>query len=248
MLSIENVDLSLGNNTKLERKILNDFNFNIKEGEFVVVIGGNGAGKSTFFNIISGALKPDSGKIVISGEDVTNKSQEYRSKYVSKVMQDPKMGSIENMTIFENMAFAYKRGQKRGFELFQSSNRIELFRDKLSILNIGLENRMDEFVSNLSGGQRQALSIAMAMLQDSKLLLLDEITAAIDPPGSDNIMSITNDIIRAQSRTSIMITHDMKHAIKYGDRLLLLKKGKFAKEFKGDAKSCLTISDLAAEF
>lgn len=248
MLVLENIQLSLGKNTKLERKILNNLNLNVNEGEFVVVIGGNGAGKSTFFNVASGKLQADSGRIIIAEEDVTRKSQEYRSQYISKVMQDPKVGTVENMTILENMAFAYKRGQKRGFNLFRGSERIEFFKEKLSILNIGLENRMDEYVSNLSGGQRQALSIVMSLLQDSKILLLDEITAAIDPPGSDNIMTITNDIIRKQNLTAIMITHDMNHAIKYGDRLLLLKKGAFVKEFKDDIKSELRVTDLASEF
>ncbi|WP_339052305.1 ABC transporter ATP-binding protein [Candidatus Lariskella endosymbiont of Epinotia ramella] len=248
MLRLENINIVLGKNTKLERKVLNYLNLDVKEGEFVVVIGGNGAGKSTMFNIISGFIKPDSGKVFILKQDITNTSQIYRANLVSKVMQDPKSGTMENMTILENMAFALKRGQKRGLQLFTNKNRTRLFREKLSTVNMGLENRIDDLVSNLSGGQRQVLSIVMAMLQDSKILLLDEITAALDPASSEYTIELTNQIVRKQKLTCIMITHNMAHAIKYGDRLLLLKNGSFVKEYDKVTKSVLTPAELAAEF
>ncbi len=248
MLNLENIEVTLGKNTKLERKVLSKLNLSVKEGEFTVVIGGNGAGKSTMFNVISGFIKADSGKISISGQDITATSQIYRAKLVSKVMQDPKIGTIEKMTILENMAFALKRGQKRGLALFADKYRIERFKEKLRILNIGLENRLYDLVSNLSGGQRQALSIVMAMLQESNILLLDEITAALDPASSEAVMELTNRVVRGQKLTCIMITHNMSHAIKYGDRLLLLKNGAFIKEFDLETRSRMTAAQLAAEF
>ncbi|MCP5369364.1 MAG: ATP-binding cassette domain-containing protein [Rickettsiaceae bacterium] len=248
MLSLRNIEVTLGKNTKLERKILNKLNLDIKESEFVVIIGGNGAGKSTMLNVISGFTKVDSGRILMSGQDISNTSQTYRARLISKVMQDPKLGTMANMTILENMAFAFKRGQSRGLQLFTDKSRIEIFKEKLSILNIGLENRLDDLVSNLSGGQRQALSIIMAMLQEPKILLLDEITAALDPASTETIMELTNHIIREQKLTCIMITHNMSHAIKYGDRLLLLKGGNFIKQYDINTKYQMTPVQLAAEF
>lgn len=248
MLKLKNIEVTLGENTQLKRKILNQLNLEVKEGEFVIIIGGNGVGKSTMFNVISGFIGINSGQVSIAGQDITNTSQIYRANLVSKVIQDPKQGTIENMTILENMAFAFKRGQTRGIQLFTNQQRIEVFKEKLSILNIGLENRLNDLVSNLSGGQRQALSIIMAMLQDSKILLLDEITAALDPVSTELIMELTNNIIRKQKTTCIMITHNMMHALKYGDRLLLLKHGAFIKEYDMASRSKMTSADLAAEF
>ena len=172
----------------------------------------------------------------------------YRAKLISKVVQDPKLGTIENMSIFENMAFAIKRGQSRTLKPFCNFERIKIFREKLSIANIGLEDRLNEQVSNLSGGQRQILSIMMALLQDPQILLLDEITAALDPVSSEAIMEFTNRIIRKFKLTCIMITHNMTHATKYGDRLLFLKGGTFIKEYNAAAKSKMTSADLALEF
>lgn len=248
MLKLENIDITLGKDTKLERKILNNLNLNVKEGEFIVVIGGNGAGKSSLFNVISGFITPDFGKIFIMQQDVTSTSQLQRAKLISKVMQDPKAGTMENMTISENMAFALKRGQNRGLKLFTNGERTSLFKEKLSMGNIGLEHCLDEMVSNLSGGQRQILSIIMAMLQDSKILLLDEITAALDPASSEVIMQLTNQIVRRQKLTCIMITHNMNHAIQYADKILLLKNGIFIKEYSKADITALTSFALAAEF
>lgn len=248
MLKLEQMSVTLGKNTPLKRTILNNLNLEVAEGEFVVIIGGNGAGKSTLFNVISGFLPVDFGRIWIAGQDMTLTPQRHRAALVSKVMQDPKVGTMENMTILENMAFAFKRGQMRGLRLFSNAQRIELFKDKLSILNMGLEHRLHTLVRDLSGGQRQALSIVMALLQDSQILLLDEITAALDPASTQSIMELTHRIVRAEKRTCIMITHDMSHALGYGDRLLLLKNGAFIKEYDRIAKSGMTPVDLAAEF
>jgi putative ABC transport system ATP-binding protein len=248
MLILRDINLTLGKSTKLERKILNNLSLDIKPEEFVVVIGGNGAGKSTMFNVISGFLRSDSGQIIIDGQDATHMSQVRRSSLVSKVMQDPRIGTMENLTIFENMAFASKRGQKRGLMPFFNDSSRKFFQQKLQMLIMGLEDIMDELVSNLSGGQRQAISLIMSILADSKILLLDEITAALDPGSSEAIMKLTANIIKEERRTCIMITHNMGHAIHYGDRLLLLKNGTFIADYDTDAKSKLSYATLASNF
>jgi putative ABC transport system ATP-binding protein len=163
-------------------------------------------------------------------------------------MQDPRVGTMENMTIFENMAFAFRRGQRRVLKLFFDNSSREFFQIKLQMLNMGLENLMDELVSNLSGGQRQAISLVMSILADSKILLLDEITAALDPGSSEAIMKLTAKIIKEEQRTCIMITHNMDQAINYGDRLLLLKNGAFIADYDADAKSNLDYATLASNF
>jgi putative ABC transport system ATP-binding protein len=248
MLKLTNINVTLGKKTKLEQTILKGLNLEVTEGEFVVIIGGNGAGKSTLLSTISGAITPDIGKVYLEGKDLTNTSQLCRSSLIATVLQDPKVGTMENMTIFENMALAFKRGQKRGLRLFSQQQRTMLFKKKLSILNMGLEERLKETVSHLSGGQRQVLSLIMALLQESKILLLDEITAALDPGSSESTMELINKIVREQKRTCIMITHHMAHAIKYGDRLLLLKNGVFLKEYDTLTRSKMTSAELAAQF
>ncbi|PPE05365.1 Choline transport ATP-binding protein OpuBA [Holospora curviuscula] len=245
MLRLEHVTVTLGKGTPLERKVLNGLNVQVKEGEFLVVVGSNGAGKSTLFNLISGAITPDSGKIYILGKDVTFSTPMERSRLVSMVVQDPKAGTIAQMTIFENMAFALKRGQKRGLKRFFTPYRWTLCKEKCSILGIGLEHRLKEFVGNLSGGQRQGLSLLMAIAQDSSILLLDEITAALDPINSDRIMELTAKIVTQYQRTCIMITHNMAQAIRYGDRVLVLKNGTFVKEYTAAEKSKLPPYDRA---
>ena len=228
MLNLQNINFTLGMDIKLQRFILQNLNLNVKQGEFLVVIGGNGAGKSTMFNVISGALKPDSGSIILDSKDITNVSQNLRSRDISFVMQDPRMGTMENLSIFENLSFALNRGKRRSLLPFSKNNRMELFAQKLSMLGMGLENRLDEVVINLSGGQRQALSLIMAILTEAKILLLDEITAALDPKSAKNIMALTDKLIREEKRTAIMITHNMSDANRYGDRLVTLKDGRIS--------------------
>ncbi len=248
MLKIESADVVVGKGTLLERKVLFDLDLEVKKGEFLVVIGGNGAGKSTMFNLITGFMKPEKGRIYLDGKEITEESQMARSKDISIVMQDPRVGTIEQMTILENMAFAYKRGQRRGFQRFSNQARRAYFKEKLALLNMGLENRLNELVVNLSGGQRQALSLIMAIISGSKILLLDEITAALDPKIAENVMMIANSIVRDGGLTCIMITHNMDHAIEYGDRTLLLKEGRFRKCYTREEKDQLTATDLALEF
>ncbi|GAA5094813.1 ABC transporter ATP-binding protein [Wohlfahrtiimonas larvae] len=248
MLKLESIDVIVAKGTKLEREVLSGLSLEVKKGEFSVIIGGNGAGKSTLFNVISGFMKPEKGRILINDEDVTTRSQQMRAKDVSIVMQDPRVGTMERMTILENMAFAAKRGQMRGLGFFNGKAQREFFRDRLSLLNMGLENRLQDSVMNLSGGQRQALSLIMAILSDSKILLLDEITAALDPKIAENVMYLANKIVEDSHLTCLMITHNMHHALKYGDRTMLLKNGQFLKTFSKEEKHNLTAPELAGMF
>lgn len=248
MLILKNINLTLGKKSILERQILKNLNLAVANNEFVTVIGGNGAGKSTVLNAISGYFKPDSGRIILDGRDITNTKQASRSAFIAQVMQDPKIGTMENMTILENMAFALKRGQNRNLMPLSNNTRKKLFKEKLVTLGMGLENRLDELVSSLSGGQRQALSLIMAIIANSKLLLLDEITAALDPKIAETVMQIANKIIKKEKCACVMITHNMMHAIKYSDRIVVLKDGCVVKEYKNPSKQQLTPLDLTAEF
>lgn len=248
MLKLEGIKLVVGKGTQLERTILEDLSLEVKKGEFLVIIGGNGAGKSTVFNTISGFMKPEKGRILIDGEDVTKTSQQERAKLVSIVMQDPRVGTMENMTILENMSFSYKRGKGRGFNLFNNAKRRTFFKEKLALLDMNLENRINEMVTNLSGGQRQALSLVMSIIAESKILLLDEITAALDPKIAEHVMVLADKLVREQNLTCVMITHNMEHAIRYGDRTIVLKDGQFRREYSAAEKKDLSVFDLTREF
>lgn len=231
MLELRDIMVTLGKNSTLKRQIFDAFNLHVTQGEFLIVVGANGAGKSTMLNLISGLLIPDAGKVILDGIDVTKHAQNKRAKFISKVAQDPKIGTIANMTIYENMALAQKRGHTKNFLPFYNKQNQQLFREKLAILNMGLENRLEDVVANLSGGQRQALSLTMSVLAEAKLLLLDEITAALDPKIANKVMEIANQIIATEKLACIMITHNMLHATQYGDRLILLKDGSIHKEY-----------------
>jgi putative ABC transport system ATP-binding protein len=248
MLRLENINVILGKQSKLECHVLKNLSLEVAAGEFVVIIGGNGAGKSTLLNVISGEVKADTGTIVLDNATITAMPQTNRAAIIAKVMQDPRIGSVANMSIMENMAFALEHGKARNLFPFVTSARKQLFKEKLSLLGMGLENKLDELVANLSGGQRQALSLIMASLADAKILLLDEITAALDPKTANNVMKIADKIVAEEGRTCIMITHNMAQAIEYGDRTLLLSNGEVVKEFSSVTKSLLTPALLAAEF
>lgn len=245
MLSLQKINLTLGKQSQLQRTILQDLSIDLAAGEFIVVIGGNGAGKSSLCNIIAGAITPDTGNIVFSKQDITRTPQAQRAAIISNVMQDPRIGTMENLTILENLAFAYRRGHSRSLLPFTNKARRKLFAEKLALLNMGLEDRMDELVINLSGGQRQALSLIMAIVADCHLLLLDEITAALDPHMARKVIEIANKIVRDQKLTCIMITHNMQHALDYGDKILVLNHGKIVRQISGDEKNNFTAEKLA---
>ncbi|MDR1595853.1 MAG: ATP-binding cassette domain-containing protein [Puniceicoccales bacterium] len=248
MLILRNIGVKLNHGTALGTTILKNLTLHVKPGEFVVIIGGNGAGKSTLFNVIAGLLQPTSGKIILDGKDVTKISQHRRSRDIARVVQNTAAGTMANLTIFENLALAFLRGKWRKLLPYSTTSRAKFFSQKLGTLGIGLEKRIHTVVANLSGGQRQAISLLMSILAPSKILLLDEITAALDPLVSNNIMALADEIIGTEGRTTLMITHNMAHAIKYGDKMLLLANHTFLREFSSEEKKSLTPSGLAEIF
>lgn len=244
MLKITNLEFNVYKNTILQKNILHQVDLSINNGEFAMIIGGNGAGKSTLFNIISGFLFADEGNISLNDKDITSFNKSKRSKLVSIVMQDPKVSTIENMTILENMALALTRSENRNLMPFFRNNRKEIFKQKLSLLNMNLENRLDDLVSNLSGGQRQALSLCMSLLGACELLLLDEICAALDPCMAELVMELSYKISKEQNLTTIMITHNMEHVLKFADKLFIMKNGTICQQINKQQLKNMQVIDL----
>ena len=217
-------------------------------GEFVTVIGGNGAGKSTLLNCVSGAYAPTSGEIWIDGQNVTHMPEHRRAKLLGRVFQDPMMGTAGNMWIEENLALALRRGQKRGLRWGITQKEREMFKEQLRRLDLGLEDRLSTKVKLLSGGQRQALTLLMATLQKPKLLLLDEHTAALDPKTARKVLELSEQIIEEHGLTSLMVTHNMRDAIRYGNRLIMMHNGRVAVDVSGEEKKKLTVEALLERF
>jgi putative ABC transport system ATP-binding protein len=227
-----------------KKMILDHVNLEIFPGDFITVLGGNGAGKSTLFNSIAGTLSLTSGQFFINQEERTNFSEERRAAYFSRVFQDPKMGTAPRMTVAENLLLAMHRGKKRSLKLRKLSEQQEYFFTLCSEVGNGLEHHLDTPTGNLSGGQRQALSLLMATISKPELLLLDEHTAALDPKTSKQLMALTNRRITEENLTCLMITHRMEDALRYGNRLLVLQKGKIVEDLNAAEKAKLTLQDL----
>ncbi|MBE9591521.1 ABC transporter ATP-binding protein [Moraxella sp. K127] len=248
MMTATDLRLTFNAGTPIENPALRGLSLHINDGEFVTVIGTNGAGKSTFLNTVSGALRPDTGSIVINGMDVTKKPTHKRSHWVARVFQDPMAGTCEALTIEENMALAFKRGGVRGLLPALNSKNRELFRDKLAILNLGLENRLTDRMGLLSGGQRQAVSLLMASLQPSKILLLDEHTAALDPKTASFVLELTDKIVNEGRLTTLMVTHSMAQALAHGTRTVMLHQGQVVLDVSGDERRGMDVQDLLDMF
>ncbi|GAA0114927.1 ABC transporter ATP-binding protein [Clostridium senegalense] len=248
MLKLKSINKGFNKGTINETSILNNFNLEINKGEYITIVGSNGAGKSTLLNIISGALELDSGNIFLEERDITNLKEHKKSKIISRVFQDPTKGTSPSMTILENLSLADNKGKKFGLSLGVNKKKIEEFKNHLSILNLGLEDKINTKVGMLSGGQRQALSLLMATLNTPKILLLDEHTAALDPKTSETIINLTNDIVKEKNITTIMITHNLNHAIEFGNRLLMMHRGETILDIGKIEKSNLTKNDLIEEF
>ena len=244
MLMIENVKKTFNPGTVNEKVALNGLNLHMKEGEFVTVIGGNGAGKSTMLNAVAGVWGVDSGTITIGGVDVTNLPEYKRAKYIGRVFQDPMMGTAATMQIEENLARAARRGKPRTLRAGITKAEREDYIEQLKILDLGLENRMTAKVGLLSGGQRQALTLLMATLQRPKLLLLDEHTAALDPKTAAKVLDATQRIVEKDHLTTMMITHNMRDAIAYGNRLVMMYEGHIVVDVSGEEKKKLTVEQL----
>jgi len=248
MLKLENITKTFNPGTITEKKALRGIDLELEEGDFVTVIGGNGAGKSTLLNLIAGVHYTDSGSITLDGMSLTGKPEYFRAKYLGRVFQDPMMGTAANMEIEENLAMAMRRGKRRGLAWHIKAEEKDLYRKKLALLDLGLENRMTAKVGLLSGGQRQALTLLMATLQKPKLLLLDEHTAALDPKTAKKVLELTEKFVTEDNLTTFMVTHNMKDALRYGNRLIMMMDGKIVFDAKGEEKKKLTVEDLLAKF
>ncbi|MDF2609813.1 MAG: ATP-binding cassette protein [Lachnospiraceae bacterium] len=248
MLQISNLYKTFNANTINEKQVLKGVNLQLTPGDFVTIIGGNGAGKSTMLNMIAGVHFPDEGSLVLDGIDITLLPEYVRAQYLGRVFQDPMMGTAADMEIEENLALAYRRGRRRGFRWGITKEEKELYVEKLKTLDLGLETRLTSKVGLLSGGQRQALTLLMATLQKPKLLLLDEHTAALDPKTAGKVLELTDQIIRANSLTALMVTHNMKNAIQYGNRLIMMHQGKIIYDVAGEEKKNLQVTDLLSKF
>lgn len=248
MLEMQNVTKVFHKGTVNEKIALNGVSLTLNEGDFVTVIGGNGAGKSTLLNVIAGVFDVNDGKIVIDGQDVTKTPEYKRAAYVARVFQDPMQGTASAMNIEDNLALASMRGKRRGLQWNVTKNDRARFRELVASLGLGLENRMTTKVALLSGGQRQALTLLMATVVKPKLLLLDEHTAALDPKTASKVLDLTERITGRNNQTTVMITHNMKDAINYGNKLVMMNEGRIIFAAEGEDKAKLTVADLMEKF
>ena len=248
MLEIKNVYKTFNAGTVNQKVALNGLSLTLEDGDFVTVIGGNGAGKSTMLNAVAGVWPIDMGKILIDGKDITRLSEHKRAQYIGRVFQDPMMGTAATMGIDENLALARRRGQPRGLRTGISAKERAEYRELVKELDLGLEDRMTSKVGLLSGGQRQAITLLMATLKKPKLLLLDEHTAALDPKTAAKVLALSEKIVQEHHLTTLMITHNMKDAIKYGNRLIMMYEGRVIYDVRGAEKQALKVQDLLARF
>ena len=248
MLKLEHLYKTFNPGTINQKVALSDLSLHLNPGDFVTVIGGNGAGKSTMLNAIAGVWAVDSGRIILDGQDVTALPEHKRAKFIGRVFQDPMMGTAPNMQLEENLALAMRRGQGRGLGWGVTKAEREVYREKLKALNLGLEDRMTVKVGLLSGGQRQALTLLMASLQKPKLLLLDEHTAALDPATAAKVLELSDRIVAENQLTALMITHNMTDAIKHGNRLIMMNEGQIILDISGEEKKQLTKQMLMDKF
>lgn len=248
MLEIKNIYKTFYPGTINEKKALNGVSLTLEDGDFVTVIGGNGAGKSTLLNMVAGVHSADAGQILLDGIDVTHLPEHKRAKYLGRVFQDPMMGTAADMWIEENLALAARRGQRRGLRWAISKKEREEFREMLKPLGLGLENRLSAKVGLLSGGQRQALTLLMAVMKKPKLLLLDEHTAALDPKTAATVLELSDKFIAEEHLTAMMVTHNMKDAIAHGNRLIMMHEGHIILDIRGEEKKKLTVEELLDAF
>ena len=249
MLDIQNLSITFNAGSIDEKNVLHDLNLHVQTGEFICIIGSNGAGKSTILNTIAGSIIPDKGKILLDDTDITYAKEYQRASYIGRLFQDPLKGTAPNMTIEENLALAClsAKEKKSPFSWITNKER-ELFKEHLKMLDMGLEDRMHTLVGNLSGGQRQALTLLMATIVPPKLLLLDEHTAALDPKAAAKIMKLTQGIVRKHHITCLMVTHQMQQALEVGDRTIMMNDGHIVIDIKGEQRANMSVYDLMERF
>nr|WP_285841849.1 ABC transporter ATP-binding protein [Sutcliffiella horikoshii] len=248
VLHLTQINKVFNEGTLDEKNALDTINLSLKKGDFVTIIGSNGAGKSTMMNMISGVLTPDTGKVEIDGRNVTYMAEHRRARYIGRVFQDPMAGTAPTMTIEENLAMAYSRNKNRTLRMGVTKKRKTYFKEVLETLHLGLENRLSAKVGLLSGGERQALSLLMATFTEPDILLLDEHTAALDPSRAELITNITKEIVADKGLTTLMVTHNMQQALDLGNRLIMMDKGQIILEVEEEEKKTLTIERLLSEF
>lgn len=244
MLELKHIDKYYNIGTINEMCLFNDFNLTVEDGQFVSVIGSNGSGKTSMLNIICGSSYVDSGSVIMNGEDITNKKEFLRYKDIGRVYQDPSMGTCPDMTILENMAIADNKAKSYGLSLGINRSRVEYYKEQLRSLNLGLEDKLHVKVGALSGGQRQAMSLLMATMTKLKFLILDEHTAALDPKTADLIMELTDSIVKEKKLTTLMVTHNLRYAAEYGDRLIMMNKGHIVLDKAGQDKANVKVNDI----
>ena len=247
MIAIKNATLIFNAGTPNENRIFENFNLKVERGEFITIIGSNGAGKSTLFNLLSGTVMPDSGRIVLNGRDVTKEPEFKRAKTIGRIFQDPLAGTASNMTLEDNMMVCLKKGFK-GLRIGLNRKRREFFKEHLTFLDMGLEDRLKDNVGLLSGGQRQALTLLMMVMSRPELVLLDEHTAALDPRNAEIVLALTAHFVKEYGLTTLMVTHNMQQAIDLGNRLFMMDAGEVVLDIKGQEKQDLTVEKLVAMF
>ena len=248
MLDLVDITKRFNAGTPDESTVFDDFNFKVNAGEFVSVIGSNGSGKTTMLNFICGSYKPDGGNILFDGKDITNISEFKRAKIIGRVFQDPKAGTCPDLTILENMALADNKNKPFGLGKCVNKKRIDYYKSLLEQCEMGLEDRLGVQVGTLSGGQRQALALIIANMTNIKLLILDEHIAALDPKSSERVMMLTDKLVKANEITTLMVTHNLRFAVQYGNRLVMMHEGKAVLDIKGEEKENARVEDLLEIF
>ncbi len=248
MLTLNGINKIFNQGTQDEKRALDNFSLEVTDGDFITIIGSNGAGKTTLLNVIAGTVEPDEGQLIVDGRDVTRWPDYKMARFISRVFQSPTMGTAGEMTIEENLCMAELRGRKRGLKWGVTGNRRSRYKQILKVLELGLEERLKQSVGLLSGGQRQSLTLLMTTLALPRVLLLDEHTAALDPRTATKVMDLTDSMVHENKLTTLMVTHNMNQALKYGNRMVMLHQGKVQLDIQGEEKTKMTVADIIAEF